>query len=112
MSPSWGFVIAACTALVLLLAFGGIGTAMQLERAAFIRTKRSTAACAVLRVLIVFCAVDALLLTVRPEGLDLDRPGRQDGRTDNLHVRHQLHVRGGPDAGTQSAAGDAVHPLQ
>src|SRR5688500_11077241 len=28
MSPQWGFVIAACTALVLLLAFGSIGTSM------------------------------------------------------------------------------------
>ncbi|MCZ6992309.1 hypothetical protein OH407_23560, partial [Salmonella enterica] len=33
MMPSWGIVIGACTALVLLLAFGGIGTAMQIERA-------------------------------------------------------------------------------
>lgn len=58
MAPSWGFVIAACTALVLLLAFGGIGTSMQLERA---RGKHPDAAVdgvrAVLRVLIVFALV-------------------------------------------------------
>ncbi|GGY74167.1 oligopeptide:H+ symporter [Pseudoduganella plicata] len=58
MSYSWGFVIGACTALVLLLAFGGIGTGMQLERA---RGKHSDEAVegvrAVLRVLIVFALV-------------------------------------------------------
>jgi POT family proton-dependent oligopeptide transporter len=58
MSLSWGFVIAACTALVLLLAFGGIGTAMQLERA---RGKHPDEAVdgvrAVLRILIVFALV-------------------------------------------------------
>ena len=58
MSYSWGFVIGACTALVLLLAFGGIGTGMQLERA---RGKHSDEAVegvrAVLRILIVFALV-------------------------------------------------------
>lgn len=55
MSPSWGFVIAACTALVLLLAFGGIGTAMQLERARGIHPDEAVDGVrAVLRVLIVF----------------------------------------------------------
>jgi POT family proton-dependent oligopeptide transporter len=58
MAPSWGFVIAACTALVLLLAFGGIGVSMQLERA---RGAHSDAAVegvrSVLRVLIVFAMV-------------------------------------------------------
>ncbi len=33
MSPQWGFVIAFCTALVLVLGFGGAGAWMQLERA-------------------------------------------------------------------------------
>jgi POT family proton-dependent oligopeptide transporter len=58
MSLSWGFVIAACTALVLVLAFGGIGTAMQLDRA---RGKHPDVAVdgvrAVLRILIVFALV-------------------------------------------------------
>ncbi len=58
MSFSWGFVISACTALVLLLAFGGIGTGMQLERA---RGHHPDAAVegvrAVLRILIVFALV-------------------------------------------------------
>ncbi|WBS01930.1 oligopeptide:H+ symporter [Pseudoduganella sp. SL102] len=58
MSFSWGFVIAACTALVLLLAGWGIGTAMQLERA---RGHHPDAAVegvrAVLRILVVFALV-------------------------------------------------------
>lgn len=52
---AFGFVITACLALVALIAFGGIGTAMQLERA---RGAHPDAAVdgvrAVLRVLIVF----------------------------------------------------------
>nr|WP_229512858.1 oligopeptide:H+ symporter [Massilia sp. AB1] len=55
MTPKWGFVIAACTALVLLLAFVGIGASMQLERA---RAQHPAEAVdgvrAVLRILIVF----------------------------------------------------------
>ncbi|SHG41462.1 oligopeptide:H+ symporter [Massilia sp. CF038] len=55
MSFSWDFVIAACTALVLLLAFGGIGTAMQLERARGMHPDEAVDGVrAVLRVLIVF----------------------------------------------------------
>ncbi len=58
MSVQWGFVIGACTALVLLLAFGGIGTSMQLERA---RGRHPDEAVdgvrAVLRILIVFALV-------------------------------------------------------
>ena len=58
MSLQWGFVISACGALVLLLAFGGIGTSMQLERA---RARHPDAAVdavrAVLRILIVFALV-------------------------------------------------------
>jgi POT family proton-dependent oligopeptide transporter len=58
MSVQWGFVIGACTALVLLLACGGIGTSMQLDRA---RGRHSDEAVdgvrAVLRILIVFALV-------------------------------------------------------
>ncbi|RJG22397.1 POT-type proton-dependent oligopeptide transporter [Massilia cavernae] len=55
MIPSWGFVIAACTALVLLLAFGGIGTSMQLERARGIHPDEAVDGVrAVMRILIVF----------------------------------------------------------
>jgi POT family proton-dependent oligopeptide transporter len=58
MSPSWGFVIAACTALVLLLAFGGIGVAMQLEQARGIHPDEAVDGVrGVLRVLIVFALV-------------------------------------------------------
>jgi POT family proton-dependent oligopeptide transporter len=58
MSFEWGFVIAACTALVLLLAFGGIGTAMQLERARGIHPDEAVDGVrAVLRILIVFALV-------------------------------------------------------
>ena len=55
MTPKWGFVIAACTALVFLLAFVGIGASMQLDRA---RAQHPDEAVdgvrAVLRILIVF----------------------------------------------------------
>ncbi|GGY12483.1 MFS transporter [Massilia dura] len=58
MSFSWGFVIAACTALVLLLAFGGIGTALQLERARGHHPDEAVEGVrAVLRILIVFALV-------------------------------------------------------
>jgi POT family proton-dependent oligopeptide transporter len=54
----FGFVITACLALLALIAFGGIGTSMQLERA---RGRHPDAAVdgvrAVLRVLIVFALV-------------------------------------------------------
>ena len=53
-----GFVIAACTALVLLLAFGGIGTSMQLERARGVHPDEAVDGVrAVLRILIVFALV-------------------------------------------------------
>lgn len=63
MAPGWwpdsfGFVIAACLALGVLIAFGGVGASMQLERA---RGRHPDAAVdsvrAVLRILIVFALV-------------------------------------------------------
>lgn len=58
MSFQWGFVIAACSALVLLLAFGGIGTSMQLERARGHHPDEAVDGVrAVLRILIVFALV-------------------------------------------------------
>ncbi len=58
MSVQWGFVIGACTALVLLLAFGGMGTAMQLERARGAHPDEAVDGVrAVLRILIVFALV-------------------------------------------------------
>ena len=55
MSFQWGFVIAACTAVVLLLAGGGIGTSMQLERARGLHPEEAVDGVrAVLRILIVF----------------------------------------------------------
>ena len=55
MSLQWGFVIAACTAVVLLLAGGGIGTSMQLERARGVHPDDAVDGVrAVLRILIVF----------------------------------------------------------
>ena len=58
MSLQWGFVIAACLALVLVLAFGGIGVSMQLERArAFHPADAVDGVRAVLRILIVFALV-------------------------------------------------------
>jgi POT family proton-dependent oligopeptide transporter len=58
MSFQWGFVIAACTALVLLLACGGIGTSLQLERARGAHPDEAVDGVrAVLRILIVFALV-------------------------------------------------------
>ncbi|KQV80089.1 MFS transporter [Massilia sp. Root351] len=58
MSPWWGFVISACFALVLLLAFGGVGTAMQLERARGQHPDEAVEGVrAVLRILVVFALV-------------------------------------------------------
>lgn len=58
MTPGWGFVIAACTALVLLLAFGGIGVALQLERARGLHPDEAVDGVrGVLRILIVFALV-------------------------------------------------------
>ncbi len=58
MIPDWGFVISACSALVLLLAFGSIGTAMQLERARGIHPDEAVEGVrAVLRILVIFALV-------------------------------------------------------
>jgi proton-dependent oligopeptide transporter, POT family len=58
MSYSWGFVIGGCLALVLLLAFGSIGTSMQLERARGLHPDEAVDGVrAVLRILIVFALV-------------------------------------------------------
>jgi POT family proton-dependent oligopeptide transporter len=58
MSWQWGFVISACTALVLLIAFGGIGASMQLERARGAHPDEAVDGVrAVLRILIVFALV-------------------------------------------------------
>ena len=58
LSPQWGFVIAACSALVLLLAFGGIGIGMQIERARGIHPDAAVEGVrAVLRILIIFALV-------------------------------------------------------
>lgn len=58
MAWNWGFVISACTALVLLIAFGGMGTSMQLERARGAHPDEAVDGVrAVLRILIVFALV-------------------------------------------------------
>ncbi|MBP6626287.1 MAG: MFS transporter [Arenimonas sp.] len=56
--PDLGFVIAACLALGLLMLFGGIGTAMQLDRARGAHPAEAVEGVrAVLRILIVFALV-------------------------------------------------------
>jgi POT family proton-dependent oligopeptide transporter len=58
MTPSFGFVIGACLALGALLAFGGIGTAMQLDRARGAHPEEAVEGVrGVLRVLVVFALV-------------------------------------------------------
>ena len=57
-SPDWGFVIAACLALVLLIAFVGMGASMQLDRARGVHPDLAVDGVrAVLRILIVFALV-------------------------------------------------------
>jgi POT family proton-dependent oligopeptide transporter len=57
-TPSMGFVIAACLALVLLIAFVGTGASMQLERARGVHPDAAVDGVrAVLRILIVFALV-------------------------------------------------------
>ena len=57
-TPSLGFVAAACSAFVLLLAFAGCGTWMQLDRARGVHgAERIEGVRAVLRVLVVFALV-------------------------------------------------------
>jgi len=58
MSLSWGFVIAACLALVLLLAFGSVGIHMQIDRARGVHPDEAVDGVqAVLRILVVFALV-------------------------------------------------------
>ncbi len=57
-SPDWGFVISACTALVLVITFGGWGTSIQLDRARGHHPDEAVDGVrAVLRILIVFALV-------------------------------------------------------
>ncbi len=57
-TPDWGFVIAACLALVLLIAFVGTGASMQLDRARKLHPDIAVDGVrAVLRILIVFALV-------------------------------------------------------
>jgi len=56
--PQFGFVIAACSALGLLILFGGVGTALQLDRAQALHPHEAVQGVrVVLRVLIVFALV-------------------------------------------------------
>jgi POT family proton-dependent oligopeptide transporter len=101
--PEWGFVIAACTALVLLLAFGGIGIGHAAGTRGIHPDEAVEGVRAVLRILVVF-ACHAVLVAVRPEGLDLDRAGQHHGKT--------KLVPAGADAGAEPDAGDAADPVQ
>ncbi|UVW30436.1 oligopeptide:H+ symporter [Massilia sp. H6] len=57
-APDWGFVIAACLALVIVIAFVGLGASMQLERARGVHPDLAVDGVrAVLRLLIVFALV-------------------------------------------------------
>jgi POT family proton-dependent oligopeptide transporter len=113
MTPQWGFVIAACTALVLLLAFGGIGVSMQLERARGLHPDEAVDGVrAVLRILIVFALVtpfwslfDQKASTWIVQANSMDSPTVVD-------LRLRIHAAAGADAGPESAAGDAADPLQ
>ena len=74
-----GFVASVCLALVLLLAFGGAGTWLQLDRARAAhprmrRRRRARGAAHPDRVR----AGDALLVAVRPEGVDVGPAGGRD----------------------------------
>ncbi len=70
--PKFGFVIAACLALVAVIAFGGLGVWLQLEAA---RGKHPDEAIEGVRAVLARAgalrARDAVLVALRPEGIDL-----------------------------------------
>ena len=57
-------------------------------------------------------AGDALLVALRPEGLDLGAAGQPDGDAGARLLAGLAGEGAGADAGAQPAAGDAAHPLQ
>lgn len=100
----FGFVIGACLALGALRAFGGIGTSIQLERA---RAGHPDEAVDGLRGATPqdrVRASDAVLVPVRPEGIDSDSARRGDGET--------RVVPRSANAGTEPVAGTVVDPIR
>ena len=105
MIGSLGFVASACLALVFLLAFGGTGAYLQLDRAtrgasAGSHRRRPGSAAHPHRVR----AGDAVLVAVRSEGIDVDPAGGSDGEARVVLVR--------ADAGAESGARHDPDSLQ
>ena len=105
LMPKFGFVIAACLALVGVIAFGGLGVWLQLDS---VRDKHPAEAIAgvrsVLRVLVLVRAGHAVLVVVRSESIDLGVAGQRDAQAELVSVL--------ADAGTQSRARDAPDSVQ
>ena len=103
--PKFGFVIAACLALVALIAFGGLGVWLQLDS---VRDKHPAEAIegvrAVLRVLVLFALVT-------PFWSLFDQKASTWVLQANAMTKPQL-VSTRADAGAESGAGDAAHSVQ
>ena len=105
LTPKFGFVIAACLALVGLIAFGGLGVWLQLDcvreqtsRGSY-RRRAFGFACP--------CAVrvgDAVLVVVRSESIDVGVAGERDGEAELVSAR--------TDASTESCTRDAPDSVQ
>jgi POT family proton-dependent oligopeptide transporter len=113
MTPAWGFVIAACTALVLVLAFGGIGVSMQLERARGIHTDEAVEGVrAVLRILIVFAMITPFWSLFDQKASTWIVQANSDGQPAAVDLRLGIQTAAGADAGGESDPGDAADPVQ
>ena len=105
LTPKFGFVIAACLALVGLIAFGGLGVWLQLDcvreqtsRGSY-RRRAFGFACP--------CAVrvgDAILVVVRSESIDVGVAGKRDDEAELVSAR--------ADASTESCARYAPDSVQ
>ena len=103
--PKFGFVIAACLALVAVIGFGGtrrLAAARRRARQASGRSDRGRAR-GVARAGAVR-ARHAVLVAVRSEGIDLGVAGGRDDEAELVSIV--------ADAGAQSGAGDVAHSVQ
>ena len=110
----FGFVITACLALGALIAFGGIGTSMQLERARGRHPDEAVDSVrAVLRILIVFALTTPFWSLFDQKASTWVLQGKTMVRAARPVVVAELAGEGSrADAGAEPAAGDADHPVQ
>ena len=105
LTPKFGFVIAACLALVGAIAFGGLGVWLQLDavreqtsRRSYRRRAFGFAGPGSLR------ARDAVLVVIRSESIDLGLAGQRDDEAELVSTR--------ADAGSESRSGDVADSVQ